>query len=501
MTVLTRRRLLRRAALSATAATAARASLSAAARPAAASAISAASLLAAACDPDSPDADPNPERRLGLRFPDGFRWGAATSAYQIEGAAKEDGRGASIWDTFSHTPGRTRNGDTGDVAADHYHRWASDLDLMKDLGLRTYRFSISWPRVQADGTGKANQRGLDFYRRLVDGLRERDIEPMATLFHWDLPQALQDLGGWENRDVAYRFADYAASVFDALGAAVPDWLTINEPKTVVQNGYLGGHHAPGLRDPSAAYLVAHHLQLAHGLAVRALRASADARIGPALNLHPCYPVDDSAETATATRLYDGYENRLYLDSIFKGAYPQDVLDDLGPESRMVRGIRDGDLDIISSPVDLLAVQYYTPYYVTGGGETEVRWPTSEASWQQIFPDGLFDMLTRITRDYGPVPLTITENGLPCPDELGADGTVDDPGRVEFLRDHFAAAHRAIGAGVPLESYHVWSLMDNFEWAEGYEQRWGLVYVDYPTQRRIPKRSARWYQGVIRENTV
>ncbi|SNT59821.1 beta-glucosidase [Asanoa hainanensis] len=497
MTVLTRRRLLRRAALSATAATAARVSV----RPASGVAIAATSLLAAACDPDSPDADPNPERRLGLRFPDGFRWGAATSAYQIEGAAKEDGRGASVWDTFSHTPGRTRNGDTGDVAADHYHRWANDLDLMKDLGLRSYRFSISWPRVQADGTGKANQRGLDFYRRLVDGLHERGIEPMATLFHWDLPQALQDLGGWENRDVAYRFADYAAAVFEALGTAVPVWLTINEPKTVVQNGYLGGHHAPGLRDPDAAYLVAHHLQLAHGLAVRALRAESDARIGPALNLHPCYPADDRPETETATRLYDGYENRLYLDSILRGAYPQDVLDDLGPDSRMVRGIRDGDLAVISSPVDLLAVQYYTPYYVTGGGDTETRWPTSEAFWQQIFPDGMFDMLTRITRDYGPIPLTITENGLPCPDELGSDGTVDDPGRVEFLRDHFAAAHRAIEAGVPLESYHVWSLMDNFEWAEGYEQRWGLVYVDYPTQRRILKRSAHWYKGVIRDNTV
>jgi beta-glucosidase len=497
MTVLTRRRLLRRAALSASAATAARVSV----QPAAGVAISAASMFAAACDPDSPDADPNPERRLGLRFPDGFRWGAATSAYQIEGAAKEDGRGASVWDTFSHTPGRTRNGDTGDVAADHYHRWAGDLDLMRELGLRTYRFSISWPRVQADGTGKANQRGLDFYRRLVDGLLERGIEPMATLFHWDLPQALQDVGGWENRDVAYRFGDYAAAVFDALGATVPAWLTINEPKTVVQNGYITGHHAPGFRDPSAGYLVAHHLQLAHGLAVQALRAAAEARIGPALNLHPCYPVDDSPEAAAATRLYDGYENRLYLDPVLRGAYPRDVLDDLGPDSRMVRGIRDGDLAVISSPVDLVAVQYYTPYYVAADGATEVRWPTSEAFWQQIFPEGMFDILTRVTRDYGPIPLTVTENGLPCPDRLGADGTVDDAGRVEFLRDHFAAAHRAIEAGVPLESYHVWSLLDNFEWAEGYEERWGLVYVNYPTQARILKRSAHWYRGVIRDNTV
>ncbi|KOX13464.1 GH1 family beta-glucosidase [Micromonospora profundi] len=434
-----------------------------------------------------------------LRFPSDFGWGAATSAYQIEGATKEDGRGESVWDTFSRVPGRTRNGDTGDVAADHYHRYAEDLDLMRDLGLRSYRFSISWPRIQPDGTGAPNQRGLDFYRRLIDGLHERGIEPMATLFHWDLPQALQDADGWESRDTAHRFADYADSVFSALGDRVSVWLTINEPKTVVQNGYLIGHHAPGRQDPDAAYLVAHHLQLAHGLAVRALRAAnSTSRIGPALNLHPCYPADDSPEAAAAAQLYDGYENRLYLDSLLKGSYPQDVLADLGSRSRMARGIRDGDLAVISSPVDLLAVQYYTPIYVTADGRSEQRWPTSEAEWQQIYPDGMYDILTRVTRDYGPIPLTVTENGLPTPDTLGTDGTVDDAGRITFLRDHLAAAHRAIAAGVPLESFHVWSLLDNFEWAEGYDQRWGLVYVDYATQRRVLKRSAHWYRSVIAE---
>ncbi|MFC0002995.1 GH1 family beta-glucosidase [Micromonospora siamensis] len=477
MSILSRRHLLRRAALSADA--------------------------TGAPGPTRAPAPPTAEADApagGLRFPPGFGWGAATSAYQIEGAAKEDGRGESIWDTFSRTPGRTRNGDTGDVAADHYRRWPEDLDLMRDLGLRSYRFSVSWPRIQADGTGRPNQRGLDFYRRLVDGLHERGIAPMVTLFHWDLPQALQDAGGWENRDTAHRFADYATAVFEGLGDQVPVWLTVNEPKTVVQNGYLWGHHAPGRQDADAAYLVAHHLQLAHGLAVRALRATGSpARIGPALNLHPCYPADDTAAAAAATRLYDGYENRLYLDSIFTGAYPADVLADLGPDSRLARGITDGDLEIISSPVDLLAVQYYTPIYVTAGGGTAQRWPTSEAEWQQIYPDGMYDILTRVTRDYGPVPLTVTENGLPCPDTLGADDTVDDAGRISFLRDHFAAAHRAIGAGVPLESYHVWSLLDNFEWAEGYDQRWGLVYVDYPTQRRILKRSAHWYRQVIADN--
>ncbi|MEU1360508.1 GH1 family beta-glucosidase [Micromonospora zamorensis] len=432
-----------------------------------------------------------------LRFPDNFGWGAATSAYQIEGAAKEDGRGESVWDTFSRVPGRTRNGDTGDVAADHYHRYAEDLDLMRDLGLRSYRFSISWPRIQPDGTGAPNQRGLDFYRRLVDGLHERGIAPMATLFHWDLPQALQDADGWESRETALRFADYADAVFEALGDRVPAWLTINEPKTVVQNGYLVGHHAPGRQDPDAAYLVAHHLQLAHGLAVSALRATGSAsRIGPALNLHPCYPADDSPQAAAASRLYDGYENRLYLDSLFKGSYPEDVLADLGPQSRMVQGIRDGDLAIISAPIDLLAVQYYTPIYVTADGGTEHRWATSEAEWQQIYPEGMYDILTRVTRDYGPIPLTVTENGLPTPDTLAVDGTVHDAGRISFLRDHLAAAHRAIAAGVPLESFHVWSLLDNFEWNEGYDQRWGLVYVDYPTQRRVLKSSATWYQSVI-----
>lgn len=448
------------------------------------------------------DAESDPERSLGLRFPEGFGWGAATSAYQIEGAAKEDGRGESIWDTFSHTPGRVRGGDTGDVALDHYHRYVEDLDLMKELGLRTYRFSIAWPRIQPEGTGSPNQRGLDFYRRLLNGLHERGIQPMVTLYHWDLPQALQDRGGWESREVAYRFADYAETVFRAFDGDVPVWLTINEPKTVVQNGYIFGHHAPGRPgEVEAAYVVAHHLQLAHGLAVQAFRTSGSGRIGPALNLHPCYPADDSPEAQAAATLYDGYENRLYLDSIFKGAYPEDVLADLGPNSRMAQAIHDGDLEIISSPVDLLAVQYYTPIYVTAEGTSVQKRPTSEASWQQIYPDGLYDILTRVTRDYGPIPITVTENGIPTPDKPNADGVIDDVERIAFLRDHLAAAHRAISEGVPLESYHVWSLLDNFEWEVGYSQRWGLIYVDYATLRRTPKRSAYWYQRVIATNTV
>jgi beta-glucosidase len=506
MPVLTRQRLVRRAATSASAVTARAAAvaaqLSTAGAAAGVPAASTAAVLAAGCDPDDGSLIPAPDPRLGLRFPDDFGWGAATSAYQIEGATKEDGRGESVWDTFSRTPGKVRNGDTGDVAADHYHRYEADLDLMQELGLRTYRFSIAWPRIQADGTGAPNQKGLDFYRRLIDGLNARGIKPMATLFHWDLPQALQDRGGWESRDTAYRFADYADHVYAGLGEGVPIWLTINEPKTVVQNGYIWGHHAPGKGDEATAYLVGHHLQLAHGLAVQRLRATGlDSRVGPALNLHPCYPADDSPASAAATHLFDGYENRLYLDSVFRGAYPEDVLAHQGPDSPFARAIRDGDLEIISQPVDLLAVQYYTPIYVKADGGTDSRHPTSEAAWQQIYPDGMYDILTRVHRDYGDIPITVTENGLPCPDELGPDDNVDDHGRVAFLRDHLAAAHRAIGDGVPLESYHVWSLMDNFEWEQGYDQRWGLVYVDYATQRRIPKRSARWYRRVIADNAL
>ena len=440
---------------------------------------------------------------LGLAFPTGFGWGAATSAYQIEGAADEDGRGPSIWDTFSHTPGRVAGGDTGDVAADHYHRYREDLDLMKALGLTSYRFSISWSRVIPEGTGAVNQRGLDFYRRLVDGLRERDIDPMVTLFHWDLPQALEDRGGWLNRDCAGWFADYAEVVYQALGDAVPTWLTLNEPKTVVNVGYIYGAHAPGMRDARQAYVAAHHLMLAHGLAVQAFRATGLAgRIAPALNLAPAYPDPPDNELATrAAELADGYENRFYLDAVLKGGYPQDVLDDLGPAAPIHGVIRDGDAEIIATPVDLLAVQYYNPVFVAPGGNYVTKLATSDASWQQIYPDGLYDTLVRLRRDYGDLPLTITENGRPCSDRIDADGRVHDPERIAFLRDHLAAAHRAIAEGVRLESYHVWSLLDNFEWAEGYRQRWGIVYVDYPTQRRIEKSSAQWYRDVIARNGI
>jgi len=453
----------------------------------------------AGCDgAPATDTTIDPAAPLGLRFPDGFGWGAATSAYQIEGAAAEDGRGVSIWDTFSRQPGNVRGGDTGDVAADHYHRYVADLDLMKSLGLRTYRFSISWPRVQPTGRGNPNLKGLDFYQRLVDGLLERGIAPMATLFHWDLPQPLQDAGGWEARDSAGWFADYAEIVFRKLGDRVPVWLTLNEPKTVVNVGYSYGVHAPGKRDRSAALVAAHHLLLAHGRAVQAFRAvGVKQRIGPALNLAPAYPFEGDDRDAPAVRTADGFENRLYLDPVLKGGYPDDL--DIEPLRAVVR---DGDLAVISSPIDILAIQYYNPVFVGPGGDYLTKLPTSVAEWQQIYPEGLYDVLTRLRRDYGDIPITITENGMPRADELSASGDrVVDPERVTFLRDHLRQAHRAIAAGVKLESYHLWSLLDNFEWAEGYAQRWGIVYVDYESQRRVLKDSARWYQQVIRRNAI
>ncbi|GAA0409877.1 beta-glucosidase [Acrocarpospora corrugata] len=425
-----------------------------------------------------------------LRFPSDFVWGASTSAYQIEGATKEDGRGVSIWDTFAATPGKVRGGDTGDPGADHYHRYAQDLDLMSELGLQSYRFSVAWPRIQPNGSGKPSQKGLDFYRRLIEGLVERGIRPMVTLFHWDLPQALQDLGGWESRDTAYRFAEYAEIVFDALHAR--DWLTINEPKTVVDCGYRQGVHAPGIADWNRALVACHHLLLAHGLASRLLHEQHPGRrIGPALNLHPTYPADDTPEAQAAALRQDAIENRLYLDPIFKGFYPEETL----PADRS--HIHEGDLAIISEPIDLLGVQYYTPVFVAPDQTRVIKHQVRQATWLEDYPEGFHDILVRLRRDYPEVPLVITENGLATADEPDQNGQVTDTDRISYLHGHLTALHRAIKAGVPIEGYHVWSLLDNYEWAEGYAQRFGIVHVDFDTQKRIPKQSAHWYANIIR----
>jgi beta-glucosidase len=441
----------------------------------------AAAATLAGCDP----AEPRPSTSAtgaasSAAPPRPFRWGAATSAFQVEGATTEDSRGTSIWDTFTRSPGKIRNGDNADVSADHYHRWAQDLDLARDLGLTSYRFSVAWTRIQPDGRGPANRKGLDFYRRLVDGCRERGIAPVVTLYHWDLPQALQDRGGWETRDSAQWFGEYAEIVFAALGGAQPTWLTINEPKTIVQLAYTDGVHPPAKRDRTAALAVLHHLNLAHGTAVRRLRAALPGqRIGPALNLSPVYPFEGAGDRTELTAA-DIFENRRFLDPLLKGVYPPGV----------EPPVRDGDLALISAPNDVLAVQYYNPAVI--GGK---KYPTSQATWEQIYPQGMYDLLTRLRRDYGDLPLMITENGAPYPDTLDGD-RVRDPQRTAYLRDHIAAMRKAIAEGVNVEAYHVWSLLDNFEWTEGYHQRWGIVYVDFPTQRRIPKDSALWYRDLI-----
>lgn len=460
-------------------------------------------ITVAACSPEATTMTTPAPTSAFMAFPQDFLWGVATSAYQIEGAAHEDGRGQSIWDTFSHTPGKTVGGATGDVADDHYHRFAQDLDLMQQLGIQSYRFSIAWPRIVPAGSGAVNQKGLDFYRRLVEGLLQRNIRPMATLFHWDLPQALQERGGWEQRDTAQHFADYAAVVFRALGDVVPVWLTLNEPKTVVDVGYIYGSQAPGLREPARAYRALHHMMLGHGLAVQALRGLRlpQTQVGVALNLSPVYAADQLPGTAAAVRLQDGLENRLYLDPICLGRYPEDVVQalqsqDVWPDASIIQA---NDLKVISTPIDILGVNYYNPITVTAGPQTVPGpYPTSVATWESIYPDGLYDILLRVKQDYGDIPLYITENGAPFEDTLAANGTVDDPQRWRYIAAHLTRAHRALAAGVHLRGYYAWSLLDNFEWAEGFSQRWGLVYVDYATQRRYPKNSAFNYRDVIKQ---
>ncbi|MCC5580800.1 beta-glucosidase [Microtetraspora sp. AC03309] len=430
-------------------------------------------------------------------FPEGFLWGAATASYQIEGAVHEDGRGASIWDTFSHTPGEVRDGHTGDVACDHYHRYLEDVEIMADLGLGAYRFSVAWPRVQPLGSGEINAAGLDFYDRLVDALAEKGVTPVATLYHWDLPQALQDVGGWTSRDTAYRFAEYAAAVHERLGDRVATWTTLNEPWVSAFVGHGSGRHAPGVCDPGAAFTAAHHLMLAHGLAVETLRTAGAGSISLTLNLSP---VLGEAEPA---RLIDGLANRLFLDPVLRGEYPADVLDHL----RRYTDVDLGDLKTIAQPIDVLGVNYYTVNRVVADpgstghpeypGSEGIRWtapegPTTEMGWE-IIPSGLEALLVRLSRDYPGVPLMVTENGAAFADDLA------DSDRIGFLDGHFRAAHAAIGTGVDLRGYFVWSLMDNFEWAHGYHKRFGLVRVDYDTLERTPRDSARWYREVIARN--
>jgi beta-glucosidase len=431
-----------------------------------------------------------------------FTWGAGTAAFQIEGATRVDGRGESIWDRFAAGAGNVADGDTGEPACEHYYRWREDLDLMRELGIQGYRFSISWPRVQPDGRGPANPKGLDFYRRLAEGLRERGITPLATLYHWDLPQALQDEGGWAERDVVERYAEYARIVSDGLDGLVGDWITHNEPWVTSFLGYGLGVKAPGVRDWAAAIRAAHHALLAHGVAVREFReAGRTGRIGITLDLTVAQPGSASEEDLAAAYRLDGHHNRWFLDALLRGAYPADMLELYEQAVGPLDAIRDGDLETISEPLDFLGVNFYRPNVVAAGDspvvgirEVEQDGERTAMDWP-VVPEALTELLLRLKRDYGDLPLLITENGAAFPDRLD-DGIVDDERRLEYLRTHIAAVERARAQGVDVRGYYVWSLLDNFEWEWGYAKRFGIVYVDYATQRRIPKRSALWYRDLI-----
>ncbi|MDF5753867.1 GH1 family beta-glucosidase [Spongiactinospora sp. TRM90649] len=454
-----------------------------------------------------------------LTFPTGFVWGAATSAYQIEGAVSTDGRGPSIWDTFVRRPGTVLNGDDADVTIDHYRRYRDDVRLMADLGLTAYRFSVSWPRVQPTGSGRVNAAGLDFYKRLADELLAAGVEPWLTLYHWDLPQALEDAGGWPERDTAARFADYAAVVHEALSDRVARWSTVNEPWCAAFLGYASGEHAPGRREPVNALRAAHHLGLAHGLAVQAMRAQTTATtIGGCVNLYAISPASDAEADLDAARRIGGLQNRFFLDALLKGAYPADVLEDLAPMTDM-SFVRDGDLAAVSTPIDLLLVNYYSRFTVSGtaGGassaaaaptDTGSPWvgsehvsfisggrPVTSMGWE-IDEAGLTEVLSWVAREYPSIPMVVSENGAAFEDVPAPDGAVHDRDRLAYIEAHLRACHAAIAEGVPLRGYFAWSLMDNFEWAWGYGKRFGLVYVDYQTQRRTPKDSARWYAETI-----
>jgi beta-glucosidase len=451
-----------------------------------------------------------------MKFPEGFSWGVATSAYQIEGAVNEDGRGLSIWDTFTHMPGKIEGGGTGDVACDHYHRWREDIDLIAELGVDAYRFSIAWPRLFPSGRGPLEPRGRAHYDRLIDALLERGIEPVVTLYHWDLPQALEDEGGWLSRDTVERFADYARACYEAYGDRVTRWLTINEPWIVGLLGYLHGLHAPGLKgDVRGEVTCFHHLLVAHGRAVQELRAaSPGGTAGIALSLAPHYPLSEDPADVEAAWASDGYVNRWFLDAVLKGAYPEDMRARYEAMLGPLDFIRDGDLKTIAAPSDYLGVNYYArrvmralpgaePYPwevvvlgdadVTGGGTGGV--PMTEAG-TEITPDAFTDLLVRLRADYD-VPILITENGAVFADAPGLDGRVRDERRVQYIKDHLAAVHRALARGVDVRGYCYWSLLDNFEWALGYAQRFGLVHVDYETQKRTIKDSGLYYAGVAR----
>jgi len=455
-----------------------------------------------------------------LSFPEGFTWGAATAAYQIEGATTADGRGVSIWDTFSRVPGKVRRGDTGDIACDSYHRYREDVALLSSLGLSDYRFSISWPRIQPSGTGAVNQKGIDYYRALLDELGEHGIAAAVTLYHWDLPQELQDAGGWAVRSTAERFAEYALIVAEQLGDRVSRWITLNEPQVVASHGYRDGVHAPGLIDDSAAAAATHHLLLAHGLATQALRSVYPAiPVGITFDMHPV-KLPDGTQPEIVEKAWlatDAELNGLFLEPVLHGRYPAHARAILLPDSAV---IADGDMETIRQPVDFLGINYYAPVYLRAGDPEDLRVNEELARCELpgvveyrpaeldrtpmgwlVDPDGLYDLLLQVSGQAPGIPLYITENGCAAEDYVDPSGQVKDVERVSYLHQHLEAAARAIKAGVNLAGYYVWSLLDNFEWGWGYQKRFGIIFVDFETQRRIPKSSAQFYSEVVRANAV
>ena len=437
-----------------------------------------------------------------MSFPEDFVWGVSTASYQIEGAWDEDGKGRSIWDTFSHTPGKIKEGHTGDEACDHYHRYGEDIDLMKALGVNAYRFSTSWPRLFPEGSGRPNRQGRDFYDKLIDALLAANITPWLCLNHWDLPQALQDKGGWTERDITYWFADYAAYTAEQYGDRVQYFAMHNEPNVVALVGHLLGIHAPGMQDISAYAASVHHLNLAQGAALARLREmNSGWQLGTVINLQPVHPNNDTEEDVQAAALFDAVWNRNFSDPLFKGRYPEQTQNLIDPF------IQDGDLDQIMQPLDFFGLNLYSRSLIQadnsllGMGQAP---PPEDAEltdmgWE-VFPDALYEQLIKLKNDYGNPDIYVTENGAAFPDTLTDEG-VDDPKRIDYYRRYLAAANRALDEGVNLKGYFAWTLLDNFEWVEGYTKRFGLVHVDFKTQKRTPKRSFEWFQEVISQGEL
>jgi beta-glucosidase len=442
-------------------------------------------------------------RSTNNHFPAEFAWGAATAAYQIEGAAAEDGRGESVWDRFCATDGKVRNGESGAIACDFYNRYREDVALMRELGLKAFRFSVSWPRILPEGVGRVNEAGLDFYDRLVDELLSAGITPFVTLYHWDLPQALEDRGGWPERATVDAFLEYVELVAAKLGDRVEHWITHNEPRVNAWVGYGWGIHAPGRTSERDALAAAHHLLLSHGRALEVLRRDVPkAQVGITLDVFPVEPASGEERDLDAARHLDGFHNRWFLDPVFQGEYPSDLLEHFGANAPAVE---DGDLALISGPIDFLGVNYYRREVVArneSGGTRIVHQPESvytDMGWE-VSPEGLFDLLVRLKDEYAPRAIYVTENGAAFGDVRGHDGCVRDPERLAYLQEHVGVLGRARAAEVPVAGYFVWSLLDNFEWAHGYSKRFGLVYVDYPTLERIPKSSFYWYRDLIKRST-